>query len=101
MAQRPLEQLTFREKIRDCSHRARELVEHVEQNLVPHLHELHKKTRPHRPGQDEDVSDVTVRTLVAAALESQRYAAQFDDQIEAYGNSIGEELSRILKMPQF
>jgi hypothetical protein len=99
MAQRPLEQLTFREKIRDCSHRARELVEHIDQNLVPHLHELHKRTRPPRTEKDEQITDVTVRNLVAAALESHRYAAQVEDQIEAYGKAIEGELGQILKPP--
>jgi len=99
MADRPIEQLTFREKIRDCSHRARELVEHIDQNLVPHLHELHKRTRPPRTDKEEDVTDVTVRNLVAAAMESQQYAGQIEEQIEAYGESIKKELERILKPP--
>lgn len=99
MAQRPLEQLTFREKIRDCAHRSRELVEHMEQNLVPRVDEILHKTRPRRPGHEDDLTDVSVRNLVSATLESHRYGSQIEEQIEAYGKAIDDELNGILNLP--
>ena len=96
MAQRPLEQLTFREKIRDYAHRTRELIEHMEQNLVPRVDEILHKTRPRH---EDELTDVSVRNLVSATLESQRYGSQIEEQIEAYGKAIDDELRGILKLP--
>lgn len=99
MVQRSLEQMTFREKIRDCMHKTRELIEHLEQGFTPRLLELHAKAKPPRPGHDDEIPDVTIRNLVAGVLESHQYAAQLEDQIEAYARSIDEELSRMLTTP--
>uniref|UniRef100_A0A7C4LNB8 Uncharacterized protein n=1 Tax=Schlesneria paludicola TaxID=360056 RepID=A0A7C4LNB8_9PLAN len=99
MAPRSLEQMTFREKIRDCAHKTRELIEHLEQGFAPRLQELHAKAKPPRPGHEDDIPDVTIRNLVAAVLESHRYAEQLEEQIEAYGRSIDEELNRMLTTP--
>jgi hypothetical protein len=97
---RPIEQLTFREKIRDCAHRTRELIEHLEQSLLPRIHELQAKCKPPRTAHDEPVPDVTIRSLVASLLDSQRYASQIEDQIEAYSQSIDAELNQIMKTPE-
>jgi len=98
MPTRPLDQLTLREKIRDCAHRTRELVEHLEQNLAKNLRELYSKTRSPKSGQEDDLTDVGVRTLVAGVLDSHRYGREhFEDEIEAYGQAINAELKRIMK----
>jgi hypothetical protein len=99
MAQRPLEQLTFREKIRDCTHRTHELIEHVEQNLVPRIDELQSQLKPPKTGHEDDVTDISVRNLVASTLESQRYGSQMEDEIDAYGNAINAELGNMLNLP--
>uniref|UniRef100_A0A7C2P2D1 Uncharacterized protein n=1 Tax=Schlesneria paludicola TaxID=360056 RepID=A0A7C2P2D1_9PLAN len=93
---RPIHQLTFREKIRDGAHLARELVEHVELSLLPRLAQLESGLTP-RPGHgDDDIADVTVRNLVASALESEQYATALDARIEALGQAIVQESQRIL-----
>lgn len=99
MPQRPLEQLTFREKIRDCTHRTRELIEHVEQNFVPRIDEILSETKPPKPGHEDELTDVSVRNLVSAVLDSHRYGSELEEQIEAYGKAIDDELAGILNLP--
>ena len=55
-----------------------ELVEHLEQNLVPRTHEVHELVKPDSPfnASGGGVPDVTVRSQVATLLESQEFAEQ-------------------------
>lgn len=95
MATRSIQQLTFREKIRDSAQIIRELVEHLERGFLPKVGELQGKVKV-RPGVVDDfVPDVTIRSLAAEVLESERFTAQVDERLGEYGASIVEEVERI------
>lgn len=90
------ETLTFREKLRDCAHLTRELVEHLEQAFEPRVEQI-KSTIRSRPGPgDNDVPDVTVRNLVATLLEGDDFAQRLCQRLEKFGPAILRESERIL-----
>ncbi|MGZ0166558.1 MAG: hypothetical protein ACKVII_21745 [Planctomycetales bacterium] len=72
-----------------------ELIEHLEQNLVPKTKEVHELVKPDSPFNQSGVGvqDVTVRSQVANLLESQEFAEQLflktRQHLEAIDQSIG------------
>lgn len=56
----------------------RELIDHLEKNLVPRTREVHDLVKPDSPFNTSGagVQDVTVRNQVAALLESQAFTEQ-------------------------
>lgn len=90
------EALTFREKLRDCAHLTRELVEHLEQAVVPRVDQIKSSIRS-RPGPgDSGVPDVTVRNLVATLLEGDDFAQRLSHRLGEFGPAILRESERIL-----
>ncbi|GIX03219.1 MAG: hypothetical protein KatS3mg113_0225 [Planctomycetaceae bacterium] len=92
---RSLDQLSFREKLRDAEHRVRDMIDHLEQGLLPRLQQAQQVCRPYKPGEENDVSDITVRNTVASLLEAYRYAAELQEQLDQYAQAIDKELSTI------
>ena len=62
MDPRKIAELTMRDKIRDSQHLARELHEHLTQNLLPKIAELASVCVPEA---EERIADVTIRSQVA------------------------------------
>lgn len=87
MDPKKLAHLTMREKIRDCEHLARELAEHWQQNFLPKVADLQTVSNP-TPGNEERVADITVRSSVAAVLESERFAAEREEDLGQYVTAI-------------
>lgn len=81
-------QLTMREKIRGGQHLARELHEHLSQNLLPKVTELVAVCTPEG---EERIADVTIRNQVANVLESERFLAQKEAELTAYAVAITQE----------
>ncbi|MDA0283979.1 MAG: hypothetical protein O3B13_02090 [Planctomycetota bacterium] len=77
----------------------RELVDHLEKNLIPRTREVHNLVKPNSPFNEsgKPVADVTVRTQMKILLESQEFAEQLfmktRHYLEAIGQTIGEPLS--------
>jgi hypothetical protein len=94
----PIDQLTPREKLRDAAHLLRELAEHLEQGFVPKVHELKKLSRQQDPASDQPpVTDLTIRSSVAAVVESDRYSAGLTQNIEHYLISTQHDVSELLR----
>ena len=92
-----IDQLTLREKLRDVARGTRELIEHLELGFVPKVHDLRKLSRQHDPTSGiPPVADVTIRSYVAAVLESDRFTAGLNDSFEGYLNSIQKDVSDVV-----
>lgn len=85
MDPRKIAELTMREKIRNSQHLARDLHEHLTQNLLPKIAELATVCLPEG---EERIADVTIRSQVATVLESERFLAQKDEEIAHYAAAI-------------
>ena len=72
-----------------------ELIEHLEQNLVPRTHEVHELVKPDSPFNTSgaSVQDVTVRSQVATLLESQNFAEQLFMKTRQHLEAIDESIS--------
>jgi len=93
---RKIETLTFRDKIRDCNTLTRELLEHLDQAVVPKIQRIKDDVRSRSQAHDDELSDVTVRNLVAVVLEGERFTSELCDRIEQYGRAIVSEAYQIL-----
>lgn len=93
---RPVQQLTYREKIRDATHLARELIDHAGQSMLPRLAELQSHLAPRSHHSVDDVEDITIRNSANAVLESERYLTQLRSRMEELGLAIVAESNRIL-----
>ncbi|MDZ4683735.1 MAG: hypothetical protein SH850_01520 [Planctomycetaceae bacterium] len=93
---RPIQQLTYREKIRDATQLSRELIDHVGQSLLPRIAQLQSQLthKPHH--NDEPIEDVTIRSTAATVLDSERYADQLIRRLEELGEAIVQESNQIL-----
>jgi hypothetical protein len=94
--ERNLESLTFREKIRDAAHLSRALIEHLEQAVEPKIQQLMGCVRVKPGAKEEDTQDVTVRSLAAAVLESERFAENLNNRLVQYATAIVNESQDIL-----
>jgi hypothetical protein len=93
---RPVQQLTYREKVRDATHLVRELIDHVGQSTLPRLAELQSQLAPRVHHAPEEVEDVTLRNSAAAVLESEHYAARLSGRMEELGEAIVLDSNKIL-----
>jgi hypothetical protein len=68
----------------------RELVDHLEQNLVPRTREVHDLVKPDSPFNVAGVvvKDVTVRSQMSTLLESQEFAEQLFLKTREYLDAI-------------
>jgi hypothetical protein len=71
-----------------------ELIEHLEQNLVPRTREVHELVKPDSPFNTSGagVQDVTVRSQVAKLLESQEFAEQVFLKTRQYLETIDQSI---------
>ena len=92
-----IDHLTLREKLRDVARGTRELIEHMELGFVPKVHDLRKLSRQHDPASGTPpVADVTIRSYVAAVLESERFTAGLNETLEAYLHSIQKDVTDVI-----
>lgn len=91
-----LERIPLRELCREAERLTRELVDHLERNLLPRTRETYELVRPDSPfaAEGQVVADISIRNQVAVLLESQqftedlflrtnRYLREVDRQLEA------------------
>ena len=95
MAERPIQQQTLREQFIHAGQLTKELVDHLEHNLLPKIHDLKKLTQSELKGESA-AEDVTMRTHASRILDSLRFADEVSDKMTAYFTSINQAVSRIL-----
>ena len=92
-----IDQLTLREKLRDAAHCVRELAEHLELGFVPKVHELRKLSRqPDSTSNVPPVADLTIRSHVSSVLESDRFTAGLNENLEKYLQSNQKDLEEVI-----
>lgn len=71
-----------------------ELIDHLEQNLVPRTKEVHDLVKPDSPFNTSGagVQDVTVRNQVATLLESQEFTEQLFLKTRQYLDKIDQSI---------
>ena len=95
MAERPVSQQTLREQFTNAEQLTKELVDHLEHNLLPKIHDLKKLVQTELKGEAV-IEDVTVRNHATTVLESARFADEVSDKMTAYFTSIQQTVSRII-----
>ncbi|MEZ6066587.1 MAG: hypothetical protein R3B90_12970 [Planctomycetaceae bacterium] len=91
-----LEALSLRERIRDAERLSRELAGHLEQGLLPKLHEVRQITHSRMQGSADEVSDTGLRTRTEAVLQSHEYTLELSRKLERYLLSVERETHGIV-----
>ena len=95
MAERPVSQQTLREQFTHAEQLTKELIDHLEHNLLPKIHDLKKLVQTELKGEAV-VEDITVRNHASTVLESARFADDISDKMTAYFTSINQSVARII-----
>ena len=88
MAQASPDDLTLRDRVAAAVRLNRELVEHVEQSLIPQVHALRKMTPPDPPADEPPPGDKTVHSQAAAVLDADHFTVALYEQLKLYCDSI-------------
>ena len=95
MAERPVSQQTLREQFTHAEQLTKELVDHLEHNLLPKIHDLKKLVQTELKGEAV-VEDITVLNHAVHVLESARFADEISDKMSDYFTSIKQSVARII-----
>lgn len=87
--------MTLRQKLIEADKLARELMDHLERGFVPKVHKLRRVTRQGSDVDEEDVTDVTVRSAVDQVLESDDFAHNLCQSLRKFLASIDDEIRQI------
>jgi hypothetical protein len=92
MAERKLEDLTLRDMLLDAEQLVRELVEHLEQSVIPKLRAADELVRSFdNPTERNEIADSTVRSSMARLLESDGFSRTLVERLEKYLTAIERE----------
>jgi hypothetical protein len=98
MPDRPLESLTLREKLIEAEKLSRELIDHLERGFIPKAHELRRQARrANEPDHQDEIKDVTVRSMVDQVLHSDDYTRQLGDRAERLLAAIDTDVRTIFE----
>jgi hypothetical protein len=94
-----LANLPLRDVCKEAERLTRELVDHLENNLVPRTREMHELVKPDSPFNTSEgsVKDVTVRNQAANLLESQDFTEQLFLKTRQYLETIDRDISGMLR----
>ncbi|MBC7816211.1 MAG: hypothetical protein IAG10_04865 [Planctomycetaceae bacterium] len=95
MAERPVSQQTLREQFTNAEQLTKELVDHLEHNLLPKIHDLKRLVQTELKGEAV-VEDITVRNYAEHVLESARFADEIGGKMTTYFTSINQSVARII-----
>lgn len=77
MSERPLDNLTLREKLIEAERLMRELSDHLERGFIPKAHETRRLARrANEPENQDEVKDVTIRSSSDELLRTDDYSRQ-------------------------
>ena len=95
MAEKVLETMPLRDRVREAERLVRELSDHLERGFLPKVHEARKATRT-TSNALEEIMDSTVRSTVDTALTSHEYTVQLLRTLDDYLTSIDRELEQMV-----
>lgn len=88
-----LSNLPLRDVCKEAERLTRELVDHLENNLIPRTRELHELVKPESAESSGDtVKDVTVRNQASNLLESQDFTEQLFSKTRQYFETIDKSV---------
>ena len=91
-----LSDLPLRDVCKEAERLTRELVDHLENNLIPRTRELHELVKPDSIESSGDgVKDVTVRNQAANLLESQDFTEQLFSKTRQYFETIDQSVGNM------
>ena len=92
-----LKDVPLRDVCKEAERLTREVIDHLNRNLIPRTSELHKLVQPDSPFDEggTGVKDITVRNQVATLLESQQFAEDFFLNTRRYLQSVDSHLTEI------
>jgi len=92
MAERRIEELSLREMLLNAEQLVREIVEHLEQSVLPKLRGADELVRSYNnPAERNEIADTTVRNTVAILLESDDFSKTLFERLEKYLTAIEHE----------
>lgn len=92
---RPVEDLTLREKFTEGERLARELIEHLEQGFIPKADSF-RRLVDIKITEINQVDDNTIRNQAAALMETDQYTESLVEKLSRVLNSIHDETSRMV-----
>lgn len=97
-----IEKQPLRDICKEAERLTRELVDHLENNLLPRTRELHDLVHPDSPFDATGpvragpaVADITVRNQAASLLESQRFTEELFLKTSQYLRSIDRQMAAL------
>lgn|GEM_PF-756635 len=92
-----IEKQPLRDICKEAERLTRELVDHLENNLLPRTRELHDLVRPDSPfaASGQAVADITVRNQTASLLESQHFTAELFLKTSQFLQSIDRQMAAL------
>jgi hypothetical protein len=87
--------MTLRQKLIEADKLSRELLDHLERGFVPRIHNLRRVTRQGSDADQEDVTDLTVRSCVAQVLESDDFAFRLSEALKQFLSAIDAETRQL------
>ena len=95
-----LENMPLRDVCKEAERLTRELIDHLEKNMIPRTRELQSLVQPDSPfesgGEAGQVKDVTVRNQASALIESQEFTEQLFAKTRQYLKAIDRDVSKML-----
>ncbi len=99
MAKRPVNELTLREQFTEAERETRELLDHLERNMIPKIENLRGLVHVNKTGTGRsqgEVKVVTVRNLAAQVLESGEFTRDLCKNLEQYFQAINGGVLKII-----
>ena len=96
-----LDNMSLRDMCKEAERLTRELIDHLEKNMIPRTRELQSLVQPDSPFESGGsggtaVKDVTVRNQTSALIESQEFSSQLYEKARLYLEAIDRDVSRMM-----
>jgi hypothetical protein len=91
-----LENVPLQDLCKDAERLTRELVDHLERNMIPRTRDFQALVRPDSAfDTGSNVQDITIRNQAKTLQESQEFTEQLYQKTSQYLNAIDREVSRL------
>lgn len=91
-----LENVPLQDLCKDAERLTRELIDHLERNMIPRTTEFQTLVRPESAfDTGSDVQDITIRNQAKSLQESQEFTEQLYQKTSQYLDAIDREVGRL------
>ena len=95
MSEQALEDQSLRERLGHAEQLLRELSEHLAQSFLPKLKRANELLATKSAEDEAEVADSTIRSAMAALVQSDQFTQKLIDSLDPYLRSIEREVRRI------